>query len=136
MQSGARDFRTGDAIEWSNYFDDAIDVHHIFPQKWCDDNNISPEIYNSIINKTPLSARTNRMIGGRAPSLYIDTIRKIAEISEDKIHNIMNSHNIPLNDLLKDDYQSFFESRKEMLIQMIEKAMDKTIQSKNKTEEI
>jgi len=135
MQQGAKDFRTGDPIEWSNYFDDAIDIHHIFPQKWCDENNISPELYNSIINKTPLSARTNRMIGGRAPSSYIDIIRKSSDISEDKITDIMKSHCIPFDELCKDDFESFLNSRKEMLIQLIEKAMGKNIQRKILTEE-
>jgi hypothetical protein len=135
LQQGAKDFRTGDKIEWSNYFDDAVDIHHIFPQKWCDDNNISPDIYNCIINKTPLSARTNRMIGGRAPSLYIETIRKGSEISEEKIQAIMNSHNIPLNNLVIDDFNAFIDARKELLIKVIENAMGKKIQRKQNTEE-
>lgn len=128
MQCGAKDFRTGDEIEWSNYFDDSIDIHHIFPQKWCDDNGISPDIYNSIINKTPLSPRTNRMIGGRAPSLYVDTIKKSSGISEDRIFEIMESHKIPLDKLISNDFIGFIDERKEFLLQMIESAMGKTIQ--------
>lgn len=127
MQLGAQDFRTADAVEWSNYFEDAIDIHHIFPAKWCDENKIKPDVYNSIINKTPLSPRTNRMIGGRAPSAYLETIKNIAGITPEKTREIMDSHNIPLLRLETDDFNGFMEERKELLLKMIEKAMGKTI---------
>ena len=128
MQAGAKDFRTGDAVEWANYFDDAIDIHHVFPQKWCDDNGISPEIYNSIINKTPLSPRTNRMIGGRAPSEYLDTIYKTSGIDEKKLIDIMSSHFIPTELLKSNDFNEFMEKRKESILEMIEKVMGKKVQ--------
>ena len=128
MQVGSNDFRTGDSIEWSNYFDDGVDIHHVFPQKWCDDNRISPDIYNSIINKTPLSPRTNRMIGGRAPSLYLDSIAKIAEMTTEKINVIMQSHLIQMGTLIEDDFDGFLERRKEELIKVIEQVTGKSVQ--------
>jgi hypothetical protein len=135
MQEGAKDFRTGDDVEWSNYFDDGIDIHHIFPQKWCDDNNIDPKIYNSIINKTPLSPRTNRMIGGRAPSLYLETILKIGGMDREKLEEIMESHLIHLDKLENDDFESFIEDRKEALIKVIERATGKSVQRVKNIEE-
>jgi hypothetical protein len=135
MQEGAKDFRTGDDVEWSNYFDDGIDIHHIFPQKWCDDNNIDPKIYNSIINKTPLSPRTNRMIGGRAPSLYLETILKIGGMDREKLGEIMESHLIHLDKLENDDFESFIEDRKEALIKVIERATGKSVQRVKNIEE-
>lgn len=135
MQEGAKDFRTGDDVEWSNYFDDGIDIHHIFPQKWCDDNNIDPKIYNSIINKTPLSPRTNRMIGGRAPSLYLETISKIGGMDRAKMEEIMQSHLIPLEKLEIDDFENFMEGRKEALIKVIEKVTGKSVQRVKNIEE-
>lgn len=35
LQHGGLDFRTGDPIDVQMYFDDKIDIHHIFPQDWC-----------------------------------------------------------------------------------------------------
>lgn len=135
MQKGAKDFRTGDEIQWSNYFDDGIDIHHIFPQKWCEDNNISPNIYNSIINKTPISPRTNRMIGGRAPSLYLETITKISEMTSEKVNEIMQSHMIPLEKLEADEFEGFMEARKEELIKQIEFVTGKSVQRVKNIEE-
>jgi hypothetical protein len=136
MQEGAKDFRTGDDIEWSNYYDDEnIDIHHIFPQKWCEDHKIKPEIYNSIINKTPLSAKTNRMIGGKAPSLYLKTINKESEVSEDRVNDIMESHLIPVKELELDDFENFLNIRKENIVQVIEKVMGKSVQRENSAED-
>jgi hypothetical protein len=35
MRDGGKDFRTGEPINIQTYFDDSIDIHHIFPQDWC-----------------------------------------------------------------------------------------------------
>lgn len=43
-----------------------IDIHHIFPRKWCEDMKIPPNVFNSIVNKTAISYKANRMIGGSA----------------------------------------------------------------------
>ena len=80
MRDGGCDFRTGVPIEAQAFYDDAIDIHHIFPEKWCSSEGLDPGVFNSIINKTAISARTNRQIGGRAPSKYLPAIEKIANI--------------------------------------------------------
>jgi hypothetical protein len=65
MRDGGRDFRTGEPIEAQTFFDDKVDIHHIFLERCCKMAGIEPDIYNSVINKTALSARTNRLIGAR-----------------------------------------------------------------------
>lgn len=75
LKEGAIDWRTGEAADMNLYFDKAIDIHHIFPKAWCEKQDIKPHTYNSIVNKTPLTARTNRVIGGRAPSEYLERLR-------------------------------------------------------------
>jgi hypothetical protein len=46
---------------------DSKDVHHIFPQDWCERKTIPRARYNAIVNKTPISYKANRMIDGVAP---------------------------------------------------------------------
>jgi len=62
MHEGAKDFRTGQQFHHTIFFDENVDIHHIFPPDWCKKQGIPRERYDSIINKTPLSARTNRII--------------------------------------------------------------------------
>ena len=53
-----------------------FNIHHIFPRDWCKKHGIKPAVYDSIINKTPLSYKTNRIIGGSAPSEYLAKLEK------------------------------------------------------------
>lgn len=62
----ARDWMEDKALDKVQYANLAVDIHHIFPKKWCDDHRIDDERRESIINKTAISAVTNRTIGGAA----------------------------------------------------------------------
>ncbi len=74
MKEGALDFRSGQKFDHTIFFGENVDIHHIFPQDWCKKRGIKSDTYDSIINKTPLSYRTNRIIGGAAPSEYISRL--------------------------------------------------------------
>lgn len=127
MRDGGRDFRTGEPIEAQTFFDDKVDIHHIFPEKWCKTAKLDPGIYNSVINKTPLAARTNRQIGGRAPSKYLPRIERIAGIDSAKMDQILQSHCITPSELRGDRFWEFFSARAEALLQRIEAATGKSI---------
>ena len=83
-KSGAADWRTTNALTLSH--DDSIDIHHIFPVHWCQGQAKPPVpranppvprwLYDSIINKTPIDATTNKIIGGDAPSVYLPKLQK------------------------------------------------------------
>jgi len=127
MRDGGLDFRTGELIEAQTFFDDKIDIHHIFPEKWCKDEGIKPGIYNSVINKTAISAKTNRQIGGRAPSKYLPAIEKVAEIKPVRMDEILRSHCIVPEQLRANKFWKFYEARAEELLQRIEAATGKNI---------
>ena len=42
------------------FFGENVDIHHIFPKKWCEEMSIKPKINDFIINKTPLAYRTKQ----------------------------------------------------------------------------
>ena len=123
MRDGSRDFRTGEPVEDQTFFDDSIDIHHIFPKKWCEDHNISAQIFNSIINKTAISAKTNRSIGRQAPSKYLLGLEKNTKIASADMDEILASHRIPPEALRADDFNKFFADRAESLLQSIEAVM-------------
>jgi hypothetical protein len=127
LADGAKDWFSGAAISAITYFDDLIDVHHIFPQDWCKKNNKRRRKYNSILNKTPLSARTNRIIGGDAPSIYIERLAKKAEVSEKIIITSISTHRIDISDLKSDDFESHLENRAVALLEQIKGAMGKDV---------
>ncbi len=127
LRDGGQDFRTGVPIEAQQYFEERIDIHHIFPRAWCGKQDIQRELYDSIINKTPISARTNQMIGGRAPSTYLETMEKKAEIDSERMDEILQSHVIVPGLLRDDDFQGFFEKRAHSLLDRIESATGKKV---------
>lgn len=129
MRTGAEDFRSGQPFDQTVFFDENVDIHHIFPEAWCKSQKIKPEIYNSIVNKTPLSARTNRILGGSAPSSYLARIEKGSDsnppISPDRLDAILTSHEIDPSPLRADDFDAFMAARRERLLLLIEGAMGK-----------
>jgi hypothetical protein len=127
MRDGGRDFRTGEPIEAQTFFDDKIDIHHIFPEKWCKKAGVEPGTYNSVINKTPISARTNRQIGGRAPSKYLLAVEKVAGVDPKRMDEILQSHCITPDLLRADQFWDFYAARAETLLQRIEVATGKSI---------
>src|SRR5664280_907942 len=96
MKEGAQDFRSGQEFDHTVFFGENVDIHHIFPQDWCRKGGIKPDTFDSIINKTPLSYRTNRIIGGIAPSEYLAKLEKGNEanpsIQREKLDAYLMSH--------------------------------------------
>jgi len=136
MDDNIRDWLTATKIDFSTYFSEAIDIHHIFPVAWCRKNNIPQGYYDSIVNKTPLSGRTNRIVSGDAPSVYLERLKRNAGVSYDEFYNILKSHLVDIDSMNKNDFFSFYEYRKEQILQKIEKAMGKAIpRTQNITEE-
>jgi len=127
MRKGCLYWRTGSGIDSAVYFNDFIDIHHIFPYTWCVNHQIDPGKRDSIVNKTALSATTNRKIQGKAPSLYLVELKQQNEISKQRMENLLLSHAIAPANLYEDDFEGFFNDRFNQLINIIEEAMGKEI---------
>jgi hypothetical protein len=124
-RDGALDFSSGESITAVRYFQERIENHHIFSQQWCKRQGISRSRYNSIVNKTPLTAKTNNLLGGKAPSAYLAHL-EAQGMSRQRIDQILRSHLIEPETLRNDDFEAFFERRTAALLAMIGKAMGKS----------
>lgn len=124
---GGQDLRSGQPFEYTNFWDERVDIHHIFPQDWCKRQGIDRKDYDSIINKTPLSARTNRIIGARAPSAYLRDLEREAGISPEQMDALLRSHGVEPHLLRTDDFNRFMAARAEALLAMVERVTGKTI---------
>jgi hypothetical protein len=127
LRDGAQDWLSGKSISDITYFDDSIDIHHIFPKDWAEKQGIHSRRYNSILNKTPLSARTNRVIGGSAPSIYIKALAKKSSVNEDFVLTSITTHRISAHELLVDNFEAHMEFRSEQLITQVRVAMGKDV---------
>jgi hypothetical protein len=129
LRQGAIDFRSGQAYNQAVFFDEAVDIHHIFPKAWCESQKLPAPVYDSVVNKTPLGYRTNRIIGGVAPSVYLEKLEKgkvgpdghetEPPIDKAKLTGYLETHCIPVQDLYANDFHGFIKARQRLLLDMV-----------------
>lgn len=135
LAEGARDFISGDKMDFTNFVADDVDIHHIFPQKYCEEMVYPKDKWDCIVNKSPIAGRTNRKIGGDAPSKYLKAIEN-TNVSPAALNGNIASHGIDVSSLRSDDFDVFFVCRAKTLIDLISKAMGKQIDNLNSTDVI
>ena len=126
MREGAKDFCSGQEFNHTVFFGENVDIHHIFPRDWCKRNGKDWKVYDSIINKTPLSYRTNRRLGGIAPSQYLARLTngsgRQEPIPVDTLQHHLETHLIDPTLLRADSFEAFIADRHERLLTLIEQA--------------
>ncbi len=127
MRGGSKDWLYDQDITIASHHSLAVDIHHVFPKKWCADNKIDDLRRESIVNKTAISAATNRKIGGRAPSKYLPLLQKEAETTEDELRLRIAQHHVSYDALEADDFDSYFDLRRQRLLDLIGHAMGKAV---------
>ncbi len=130
MKNGAKDFITGKAMDFTTFNSETIDIHHIFPQKYCKDNNLPQEKWNCVVNKTPISYSSNREIGGDAPSKYLKNIEEKYNL-HNVIGEIFESHFADVELCRKNDFDSFIKSRATKLLDEIEKLTSRKVSERD-----
>jgi hypothetical protein len=136
MKHGSRDFVSGTPIDLNTYFNNAIDIHHIFPRVWCEkqEPRLPREKWNSVVNKAPLAAGTNRFISGDAPSVYLERIEKNKQVARRSLDDFLQSHVIPIRELRANDFDSFIRRRASTLLGLIEDATGKAVPGRDSEE--
>jgi len=123
---GARDWMTGNVPQHGD-----LDDHHIVPQAW-GGKRLSGNLVHTILNRTPLSADTNRnVIRDRLPNAYLPEL--IASNGEQAVRAILESHFISpvaqavlLRDpFTPDDFEAFIAERQRTLQDAIENLLVK-----------
>src|SRR5262249_19652460 len=107
IEIGSEDFMSGDPIAITTYFERNIDIHHIFPRAYCEKMNLDRERWNSVINKAPISAKTNRILGGHKPSTYLATLETTHGVDPLRLDSILRSHLVEPALLRNDAFDNF-----------------------------
>ena len=116
------------------YKSEYIDIHHIFPKAYCESMNYEKRLWNSVVNKTPITYSTNREIGGVAPSIYLSKIEKKGKVSEASLNEYVCSHWIDANCCRNDDFYKHIVNRAKSLLDAIESATGKAISGRDSEE--
>ena len=134
LKNHARDFISGAEMDFSTFSDEKIDIHHIFPKDYCIKQRYDKRKWNSVVNKTALSAKSNREIGGSAPSVYLGRLEKKGSVTTANLDGYVESHWIDHDLLRADDFQNFIIDRAKKLLRAIETATGRTISGKDSDE--
>jgi len=129
IREGAKDWFWKAGIQELDTEEVALDIHHIFPRNWCENNGIPRERYDSILNKTAISYKANRKIGGEAPSLYLSKIQQEKQVglTNDEMDELLESHALSPKLLRDDQFEEFIRDRRLRLSQLVEKAIEKRV---------
>ena len=130
LKDSPLDFMTGNRMDIASYIDEEADIHHIFPATYCEKQGLPRNKWNSVINKTPIYASSNRSIGGHAPSIYIGTMANKG-LDQIKIQEAIVSHKINYSHLASDNFDAYFIDRAQQLLNLIEKAMGKSVSGRD-----
>jgi len=135
MRHGCQDFVSGRGFELMTFYNDKVDVHHVFPQAWCKKQRINPKVFDSIVNKTPLSKKSNIAVGGDAPSVYLKRIETRHGFTAERLDGILRTHLIEPRFLRTDDFQGFFDARLAALSGLVSSALAKAVVESHGTNE-
>jgi hypothetical protein len=127
LKAGALDFISGKAMDFTVFSEENIDIHHIFPRSYCEAKNLQRDKWNSVVNKTPLSYRSNRIIGGNAPSTYLKKIERDGHVTETDLDRYISTHHIDKDDFRADRFDDYFIKRAKSLLKLIGDAMGKPV---------
>ena len=119
---GARDWMTGNVPQYGD-----LDDHHIVPKDWRKNHADVGNLIDTILNRTPLTADTNRnVISSRLPNEYLPEL--IAENGEATVRATLESHlispaafDILLRDpFTREDFEAFLLERQRTIQDAIE----------------
>lgn len=127
MAQDTRDWMFNQPFTKADFLSMQVDIHHIFPKAWCAKNGIDDERRESVVNKTPMAKKTNIRLGGNAPSFYIKGLESVVGIPSHELDRIISDHQIDVAALRADDFDAFFNARREALSRLIESAMNKHV---------
>lgn len=128
---GAKDFHTGSILNAERVRSDKIDSHHLFPKDYLNGKkNSSGQAFNSelALNRTLIDPVTNKVIGSRAPSVYLGSLT--STVGKAALASLLATHLIDgtgLKAMRADNYDLFLESRLGAVITEIERVTGKVV---------
>lgn len=120
LKNGAVDFLAGKNISSSANYAENIEIHHIFPKKYCMEHGLPKDKFDSIANKTLILKKTNQIIGGNPPSIYLQKIERQTGLSSADVDEILERHFIDAKFCRADNFDSFIADRAKKIFAKIE----------------
>jgi len=127
LSQGPRDFYSYDRLTAELLLEHNVEDHHIFPYAYLGRQNVPTRLRDCVLNRTLIDQVTNKRISDRAPSVYLDEIRRAYEekgLPGEAFEGLLSSHLLPVgpdSPLWRDDFEGFLAWRQEAIWQLIKK---------------
>lgn len=125
-KNGAKDFHSASKLTPKDADEKRVESHHIFPKAYLLSEGHSAERAELILNRALIDADTNKRIGKRPPSEYLEDMAK--EYTAKKVADVLDSHGINSDvdgGARSNDYEQFLMERLTNVSLLIEGATGK-----------
>lgn len=112
LRRGGLDFADGASITPDNFH--SREYHHLYPVGILSGDRADERV-NRALNCALISWTTNRKVGAQTPSSYISKRAAAAALGEEAVRQRLESHLIPYDALIADNYEAFLDARAERL---------------------
>ena len=110
-------------IDATIYRELQVGIGLVFPKGWLGKNKEQSARLDSIVNKTLLTSRANRIMGSLRPSDYLVKLENEAGLPPNWFDDIIATHLIDPKSLRADDFEAFYAARSAALLRLIQDAM-------------
>jgi hypothetical protein len=94
------------------------EFHHLYPQKFLRSQDIPTSEQSQLANLCFISAFDNKILGGKAPSLYLE------KLADRNLSSVLESAVVPEAELFADDYGAFLAARANKLLKLAHELID------------
>ena len=109
LRSGGFDF--ADATPASRDHLPRREYHHLFPRAYLEEQGFAAREIDRVLNCALVSWKTNRNISAKTPSTYLMERIDGSNLGEAEVRQRLESHLIPFDEFMADDYGSFLTVR-------------------------
>jgi hypothetical protein len=112
---------TKEPINAAIFADQQVDLTPVFPKAWCERHGVG-RVRDSIVNKTPLTNRTRRIMASHGPDQYMELLAAEAGMPVNWFDDIVDTHLIDPDLLHGANFEAFYKARSNELLKVIYEA--------------
>ena len=134
FRHGAKDFMAGTDMAASANYAESIEIHHIFPKKYCEVQRFPKERYDNVANRTPIMKKTNKILGDNPPSFYLEEIERKINLSSAELDEILERHFIDAELCRANNFNAFLVDRAKKILDAVEERIGRPVSSRDSQE--
>lgn len=119
LRAGGLDFADGSPVTREGL--KKREYHHLFPNAWLSRAGVNDDAIFRSLNCALVSWRTNRNISDKAPAKYLNERMEASSHGDEEIERRLNSHLIPHEQIIDEQYDEFLKKRAELILDNMRK---------------